>query len=69
MFKILEDLKQHGTLKKQWDRHHFLWFVNHRESKVKGYSHEKITKEKITKEKIAKLPQEYIDIPEPERKF
>lgn len=64
VFKTLEDLLQHGTLKKQWDHHHFLWFVNHRESKAKDYNFEK-----ITKEKISKLPQECIDILEPERRI
>lgn len=64
VFKTLEDLLQHGTLKKQWDHHHFLWFVNHRESKAKDYNFER-----ITKEKIAKLPQECIDILEPERRI
>ena len=64
LFKTIGELLQHGTLKKTWNHHHFLWFVSHIESKVKGYNHEK-----ITKDKISKLPQECIDILEPERRM
>lgn len=64
IFGRIAELDQIGSFKKSWDHHHFLWFVDHREAKEKGYNHEK-----ITKEKISKLPQECIDILEPERRI